>query len=181
MSNSADSAWVFGYGSLIWNPDIPYTESCRASLTGYSRRFWQGSHDHRGLPEKPGRVVTLVPAPGEICVGMAYRIPCDVVRDTFEQLDHREKNGYQRHQARLDLSHGGTVDSLVYIADTQNFAYLGDAPMADLARQIYHAAGPSGSNLHYLLALADALRKLNAHDEHVFELEYRVLQIQKEH
>ena len=62
----------------------------------------------------------------------------------------------------------------MYIAPTDNFAYLGPAPLDDMARQIATSHGPSGSNRDYLLALADALRALNAHDEHVFELESAV-------
>ncbi|MEM9622561.1 MAG: gamma-glutamylcyclotransferase [Pseudomonadota bacterium] len=175
-TTQADAAWVFGYGSLIWRPDIPYVDKARAVINGFSRRFWQGSHDHRGVPEQPGRVVTLTPSQ-DTCVGMAYLVPMEAVQATFEKLDYREKNGYARHQQILTLCRDDdthAVEGLVYIATADNFAYLGEAEPDVIARQILRSHGPSGSNLDYLLQLADALRALDADDPHVFELEYRV-------
>lgn len=166
------AVWVFGYGSLIWRPDFPFLDRRAAALAGWARRFWQGSHDHRGVPDAPGRVVTLVRVPGETCVGMAYRVEPDV----FEHLDYREKNGYERVPVCMLLDGCRAVDGVVYIAAIDNHAFLGDAPMEEMARQIRTAAGPSGRNIDYLLELADALRGLQAHDPHVFELEAAVLE-----
>ena len=67
------------------------------------------------------------------------------------------------------------MPGLVYIAPVNNFAYLGEADLHDIATQILYSEGPSGRNIDYLLALADALRQLNADDDHVFELESRAL------
>ena len=163
--------WVFGYGSLIWRPDIPFHERRVARARGWKRRFWQGSHDHRGVPHAPGRVVTLVPESGSSCEGMAYRIDASVAESTFKGLDHREKNGYERHAVRLDFRDGDACDGVVYIAPVGNFAYLGPAPDAEMADQILRSTGPSGANIDYLLELAAALRDLEIDDSHVFELE----------
>ena len=161
--------------SLIWRPDFAFIEAAPARLRGYKRRFWQGSHDHRGIPEAPGRVVTLIADKDHQCDGMAYLIEAHTVVETFEQLDHREKNGYERIVTELHLHDGRAVPGLVYIAPVNNFAYLGEADLHDIATQILYSEGPSGRNIDYLLALADALRQLNADDDHVFELESRAL------
>ncbi|MCP5150597.1 MAG: gamma-glutamylcyclotransferase [Ectothiorhodospiraceae bacterium] len=166
--------WVFGYGSLIWRPDFPFREARPARVHGWVRRFWQGSHDHRGLPHAPGRVVTLVPEPDGICDGMAYRIAREVVVETFERLDHREKNGYERHPVQLVFRDGPDSDGIVYIAPRDNHAFLGPAPLGAMVAQIRACAGPSGTNLDYLLRLAASLREMQADDPHVFELERAV-------
>ncbi|MDR7049869.1 cation transport regulator ChaC [Duganella sp. 3397] len=96
------SVWLFGYGSLIYKADFPYLQRRPASIANWTRRFWQGSHDHRGTPEAPGRVVTLIEAPGAICHGMAYLITPEV----FAHLDHREKNGYLRLATPISFGDG---------------------------------------------------------------------------
>jgi cation transport regulator ChaC len=166
------SVWLFGYGSLIWRPDIKYLTRERARLKGWERRFWQGSHDHRGVPHSPGRVVTLIASDEGICDGVAYLVERDTMEETFAALDHREKNGYERYSIDLQLAgQSNPTPAVTYIAPAGNHAYLGPAPVAELARQISRSAGPSGTNADYLLDLAQALRELDAHDPHVFELE----------
>lgn len=160
--------WVFGYGSLIYKVDFPYLQREVAAVYGWQRRFWQGSHDHRGTPDAPGRVVTLVPAEDAICRGVAYLVDEEV----FEHLDHREKNGYRRvdvdiHFTDLEQVAAGTF----YVATEDNHAYLGPLEMAQLADHIARSHGPSGSNTDYVMHLAQSLRELGEFDEHVQELE----------
>jgi len=168
--------WVFGYGSLIYKADFPFLERRAARLDGWARRFWQGSHDHRGTPAAPGRVVTLVRDAAARCGGMAYRVAPDV----FAHLDHREKNGYERIAERFLLDDGRCVPGLVYVAAAGNPAWLGGGSDAALARHIARSHGPSGANRDYLLHLADALRELGADDPHVFAIERELLRLDQD-
>lgn len=174
---SEDSqAWLFGYGSLIWKADFPFVERVPATIRGWTRRFWQGSHDHRGTPNTPGRVVTLIDTPGALCEGMAYRIEPQSQQQVLQQLDYREKNGYARHQIDIQLSDGRTQRGLIYIATPDNFAHLGDAPLPVIADHIARSVGPSGSNKDYLFQLHKALTEMGACDEHVAALNALVRQ-----
>jgi cation transport protein ChaC len=159
--------WLFGYGSLIYKADFPFLDRRPASIAGWTRRFWQGSHDHRGTPDAPGRVATLVPDTGAVCHGMAYL----VTPEEFAHLDYREKNGYLRVATCITFDDGNAAEGLVYIAAGDNAAFLGAAPERTIAAQIASAAGPSGPNRDYLLALAQALREMGKPDDHVFALE----------
>ncbi len=165
--------WLFGYGSLIYKADFPYLARRPASITGWTRRFWQGSHDHRGTPDAPGRVATLVPEPGAVCHGMAYL----VTPEEFAHLDFREKNGYLRVATCMTFDDGSSTEGLVYIAAHDNAAFLGAASEGAIASQIASAAGPSGPNRDYLVALAQALRDMGKPDDHVFAIERHLAQL----
>lgn len=166
------SNWIFGYGSLIWRPDFPFLEKRVGYIRGWSRRFYQGSPDHRGMPDAPGRVVTLLPDPDAWCWGIAFRINEIEARRIHEKLDVREAGGYRRFQAPFTCRDSGDkVKALVYIAEPENEHYLGPAPIHQMAAHIGRSYGPSGANSEYLLRLADALRGLDIQDDHVFTLE----------
>lgn len=167
-----DSVWLFGYGSLIYKADFPYIERRPARIDGWVRRFWQGSHDHRGTPDAPGRVVTLIQQQDAVCEGMAYLI----TPEEFAHLDYREKNGYLRYKVRMHFKtvepgSAASVDGLMYVADEDNSAFLGEASEEAIARQVAASQGPSGTNSEYVLSLAEALRALDEADTHVFAIE----------
>ena len=151
----------------MWRPDFEFTDRRTALATGWKRRFWQGSTDHRGTPAAPGRVVTLLRSPGEHCWGVAYRIAGRSAGTVLGRLDFRERGGYQRHRVPLYFARGGAVNGLLYVATPENANYLGPAALDDIARQISVSRGPSGSNRDYLSLLAEALAELDIEDDHV--------------
>ncbi len=176
------AVWIFGYGSLIWRAAFPHVARRPARIEGWSRRFWQGSTDHRGIPGAPGRVVTLVRDPAALCVGVAYRIADPHVAQVLAELDERERGGYERHAVPLQIAAGHgepaqTAPGWVYVASEGNPNYLGPAPLAEIAALIRRAHGPSGPNLEYALRLATELRALAADDPEIFALERHLLEL----
>jgi glutathione-specific gamma-glutamylcyclotransferase len=165
--------WLFAYGSLIWRPGFEYVERVRGYVQGWSRRFWQGSTDHRGLPGAPGRVLTLTPDANAACWGVAYRLDPGAQESTLRHLDVREQGGYERHSVEFQCVDGGRCGSwpaLVYVAAPGNPDYLGPAQLEEIARQVSRASGLSGSNLEYVLELHAVLAALGLDDSHVAEL-----------
>lgn len=166
----ATDRWIFGYGSLVWRPAFPYLEARPAAIRGWARRFWQGSTDHRGIPEAPGRVVTLVREPDAVCWGRAFLVAAGDLADVLGILDHREKGGYERHEIELHFPSGTTALGLVWVATESNDNFLGPAPLPDIAEQVRRSHGPSGANVEYVIELARALAAMEAEDAHVAEL-----------
>lgn len=170
--------WIFGYGSLVWRPAFPFVERRAGWVRGYARRFWQSSTDHRGVPEAPGRVVTLVPAADARCWGVAYRVTPEAAAEVLAGLDHREKGGYRRVDVDVIQAEGPPIEgATMYLATEDNPDYAGPAPLPEIAAQVRRCHGPSGSNVEYVVRLAQALRALGVtdhEDSHVFELAARV-------
>lgn len=166
--------WVFAYGSLIWRPGFCFAERRCGRVRGLARRFWQGSTDHRGAPDAPGRVVTLVEQPGASCTGVAFRVPASERAHALSALDDRElrRGGYARAHVRFEGADGRDVDDvLAYVATAESPLYLGPASEAEIAAQAVQACGQAGSNREYVERLADALRSLGLACEHTFSVE----------
>ena len=161
--------WIFGYGSLMWRPGFSYHAVQTVRLHGWVRRFWQGSDDHRGTPEAPGRVVTLNAMSDGFCDGRVYAVRPSEQAAVLAMLDHREQGGYQRLAVQVcadELS----VPALTYYAPPTNSNYLGPAPFEEMVAQIKERSGPSGTNRDYVLQLDERLRSLDIEDAHVHAL-----------
>ena len=162
-----EMTWIFGYGSLIWRPGFPFEHAAVAAIDHRARRFWQGSTDHRGVPGAPGRVVTLIDAPGERCWGRAFALPREERVAILAALDHREQGGYQRLSLPLVFEDGHRGRGVTWIATRDNDHYLGPASPGAIARQVFRARGPSGPNADYVFQLEAALDQDGHPDAHV--------------
>jgi len=84
--------WVFGYGSLMWNPGFPHVEVRPARLRGYHRAFCLYSEHYRGTPERRGLVLGL--DRGGSCVGRAFRVAAGEADAAMDYLIKREMFGH---------------------------------------------------------------------------------------
>jgi cation transport protein ChaC len=138
--------WVFGYGSLMWDPGFPHREARTALVRGYHREFIVYSYRAWGSPDKPGLVASL--APGGSCRGRAYRVAAAARGRVLDYLDRREQ-AYERRQVRLELDHG-VIGALAYVATPDHPRFAGRLAPERAARLIHQGVGEKGSSRAYL-------------------------------
>lgn len=172
--------WIFGYGSLVWKADFKFEYKVVGYIKGYLRRFYQHSIDHRGVPEKPGRVVTLIQSSdtNSKVWGIAYKIRSEDAAQVSKHLDFREKNGYSKRTVTFHPKDNNIepFQLTLYVAMEDNESYAGEASIEEIAKQVLSCQGPSGTNKEYVYNLAAAMRELapDVEDDHLFSLEAAV-------
>ena len=174
--------WVFGYGSLMWDPGFTVQSSRSALLYGYQRRFCVYSHKFRGTRKRPGLVMGLTP--GGACRGTAHRIAAADVPHALEALWVREmsRNTYFPRMVRIHFArdtHGKqrTAQALVFVADPSHYAYAGKLTPEHTARIIAAAHGARGANADYLHNCVIQLREAGVVDRRLEWLNERVCQL----
>lgn len=171
--------WVFGYGSLLWNPGFPVAEQRLATLHGFARSFCMSSIHHRGTEEKPGLVLALDPQEEAHCHGLAFRVPDDAAADTVAYLRDREliSSAYVERLVPLTLKDGSEVTALVYVVDTEHWQYVGGMPLEEQAEIIATAVGGRGPNTEYLWNTVAHLEELGIGDKDLAWLAARVREL----
>ncbi|GAA5065400.1 gamma-glutamylcyclotransferase [Roseibacterium beibuensis] len=160
--------WVFGYGSLLWNPGFPVAEAQVARLHHWHRSFCMSSIHHRGTVENPGLVLALDAAEGAHCDGLAFRVEARYAAQTIDYLRDREliSSAYVETRQEVEL-HGDRTrlaDVLTYVIDAAHDQYRGSLSLEDQAQIIAGATGGRGPNDEYLFNTAAHLRELGLAD-----------------
>lgn len=159
-----EDLWVFGYGSLMWNPGFAYAEARPALLRGFHRRFCIYSHHYRGTAERPGLVLGL--DRGGSCRGLAFRVQSDKIPEALAYLWGREMlNGvYAPTMLPLRLMGGETVRACAFVARPGHRHYCADRNPEALAAFIRQGIGERGPNREYLVNTVQHLRELGIRD-----------------
>ena len=168
--------WVFGYGSLLWDPGFTVQRSVLARLPDYHRSFCMRSVHHRGTPDKPGLVLALDAAPGAECHGLALGVDPADADDVPAYLRDRElvSSAYVERMLAVDLADGTRVQAVTYVIDADHVQYCGGLPLEDQARIIAQAVGGRGPNTDYLHNTVAHLDHLGIHDPDLAWLDARV-------
>ena len=179
-SSTGKTPLIFGYGSLIFKP-MPHSRFVADGfVTGFARRYWQLSPDHRGTPEEPGRVCTVVEVGTAHALeqafsssqtgsaltvperdgvdnlevwGRVYEIAPEHAAEVIAALDHREKAGYDADVVRVHCLDGITREAMLYHANEHNQNFGGPETPAAIAAHILQSKGPSGKNIDYFTGM----------------------------
>jgi cation transport protein ChaC len=174
--NRRDPVWIFGYGSLIWRPDLEFDRRVAARVYGYHRKLCLRSLRNRGTPEFPGLVAGL--DCGGSCVGVAYRLPAKSVCAQFERLWEREMflGSYApRWLACRTLDRDRPLSALAFVVRRDAINYCAALADDELVAVLARACGRYGTSLDYLLRTIEALRAEGLHDPHLERLAHRAL------
>ena len=168
--------WIFGYGSLMWNPGFDYAERLIARLPDYARSFCMRSIHHRGTDEHPGLVLALDTHPGAGCEGLAFRVTPGGEAATMAYLREREliSSAYLEREVDIRLEDGRKVRAVTYVVDRDHVQYCGALGLEEQAGIIASAVGGRGPNDEYLYNTADHLAELGIADEELSWLSRRV-------
>jgi cation transport protein ChaC len=166
--------WIYGYGSLMWDPAFHFAEVRLADLRGYQRRFCYRSTLGRGSRRQPALMLALQRGDG-CCTGLAFRIAGELADVESAMLWRREmvRGGYSPLMLPVTTPQGD-ITALVMTANVRHADYVGDLPLDDTATMIASASGMLGSNRDYLEQLARRLQLLNIDDPYVQALLQRV-------
>ena len=141
--------WVFGYGSLMWDPGFRHAEAHPALVHGYHRRFCVYSYSYRGTRARPGLVLGL--DRGGACKGIAYRVPRRYAKAVLAYLWKRELDGgvYRFKKLRVRLARR-TVEAFSCVVDRAHPGYAAELSIEETARLICQGVGRRGLCVHYL-------------------------------
>jgi cation transport protein ChaC len=148
--------WVFGYGSLLWNPGFETDDTRVGVMQGYARSFCMRSIHHR----------------------VALRVKAGTETQTLAYLREREliSSAYLERILPVTLNSGETVQAVTYVIDPDHVQYC-HLDLEEQALVISRAVGDRGPNTEYLHNTASHLVKIGIEDPDLNWLSKRVVSL----
>ncbi|NKB44888.1 MAG: gamma-glutamylcyclotransferase [Alphaproteobacteria bacterium] len=178
MKPKQRDVWVFGYGSLLWNPILDVVQRRVGTVYGYRRRFCMVAPTGRGTRARPGLVLAL--DAGGCCQGVALKVNPKRIEEELSLLWRREMVVGSYTPKWITLHHAkGSQSALTFVMNRQHRSYRGSLTPAQTAKTIAHATGVLGSNAEYLFDTITHLNELGLGDKPLEDLATRVRRVHK--
>jgi glutathione-specific gamma-glutamylcyclotransferase len=171
--------WLFGYGSLVWNPLVHHEERRVARLHGFHRSFCLWSHVNRGSLQRPGLVLGL--DSGGSCRGVAFRIVGERAADELRLLWRREMvlGAYAPRWTPIEAGNE-TLRAIAFFVNRDHANYAGKLPLETVLKTLVSTRGQLGTPAEYLLETVRGLIEHGVRDPYLLELRRRVLAMHPE-
>lgn len=157
-SRPQGDAWVFGYGSLIWNSAIKSVERRVARIDGWHRSFCLSITALRATADCPGLMLAL--DRGGSCQGAAYRLAEKDVESELRLLWRREMvcGAYVPRWVDLKTLDGESLGwAIAFTIDADDPQYAGDLDEDVVVHRLATASGGLGSSADYLFRTHESL------------------------
>ncbi len=158
--------WVFGYGSLIWNPCIHVAHRAKARLYGFHRELCLWTPLGRGSRERPGLVFGL--EAGGSCHGVGLAVDPAHARQELRLVWRREMvaGAYVPRWVTLRTAEG-PIRAIAFVMNREHHRYAGGLSEAEKVHAVARAAGALGSCYDYVASTLDHLKELGVRDPHL--------------
>ena len=158
-----EDVWLFGYGSLMWNPAMHFAERRPGLVHGWHRRFCLWLQGGRGSPENPGLMLAL--ERGGRCAGMLFRIPAAEARHELLLAWRRElfTGAYQSRWVTA-MTADGPVRAVTFVANRAHDRYAGRLEEALVASMWPPRPGRSAAVWRTLVETLEALEAAGLRD-----------------
>lgn len=171
--------WIFGYGSLMWNPGFEFEEKKIATLRDHRRTFSLKATEHRGTEENPGLVLTLKKENASECRGVLFGVKKENWEEVESYLIERELKGkvpaYKFEEISVFLECNSEIKAITFTTEEQHSLYLKGLCVKEKAKIIQNAHGESGSNLEYYKNTLKMLNELGVEYEKIFDIDKHIV------
>ena len=161
--NLEKDVWVFGYGSLMWNPDFKLAEKRTGIVIGYHRSLCLKSMVYRGTPDYHGLVFGL--DKGDRCQGMIYRIAEENIHSEMEKIWEREMFAGTYIPTWVNVNtKQGDISAVTFVINHDHDHYIPSLELEEIAERVVRAEGTCGSCRDYVQNTVKSLHLLGLRD-----------------
>ena len=164
-----DGVWVFGYGSLMWNPDFEIEERISGEVIGYHRKLCLKSIVYRGTPEYYGLVFGL--DEGFSCQGLCFKIAREKLESELMKVWKREMFAETYIPTWVKVrTNQSKISAITFVINSNHKHYMPNIEIKDLAERVIRAEGRCGSCHEYVRNTYKQLDKFGLKDKKLEQL-----------